>query len=46
MIDYLVIVAMGIIGLYMFRDWALDRQRRKDAERAENEESEEKERMG
>lgn len=38
MIDYIVILACGIVGIYLFRDYALDRQRRKDAERAELEE--------
>lgn len=32
MIDYIVMLVLGIIGIYRFRDWALDRQRRKDAE--------------
>lgn len=41
MLDYIVIFALGLIGIYLFRDYALDRQRRKDAERAISE----KERM-
>lgn len=38
MFEYFVMLALGIIGLYLFRDWALDRQRRKDAERERLEE--------
>ncbi len=39
---YIAVIALGLNGLYLIRDWALIRQRRKDAERAESE----KERMG
>lgn len=31
---YIAAFALGLIGIYRFRDWALQRQRRKDAERA------------
>lgn len=31
---YIAALALGLIGIYRFRDWALQRQRRKDAERA------------
>lgn len=40
--EYIVAFALGFIGIYLFRDWALDRQRRKDAER----ERSDKERIG
>lgn len=33
---YIAAFALGLIGIYRFRDWALQRQRRKDAERAES----------
>lgn len=31
---YIAVLALGLNGIYLFRDWALQRQRRKDAERA------------
>lgn len=39
---YIAALALGFIWIYRFRDYLLQRQRRKDAERAESE----KERMG
>lgn len=39
---YIAAFALGLIGIYRFRDYLLQRQRRKDAERAESE----KERIG
>lgn len=42
MFEYFVMLALGIIGIYLFRDGMLDRQRRKDAEQ----ERSEKERIG
>lgn len=38
MIDYIAALALGLIGIYLFRGWALQRQRRKDAERERSEE--------
>jgi|GEM_PF-2138511 hypothetical protein len=39
---YIAAFALGLIGIYRFRDYLLQRQRRKDAEQAEIE----KERIG
>ncbi len=38
---YIAVIALGLNGLYLFRDYMLKRQRQKDAERAISE----KERM-
>lgn len=37
---YIAALALGLIGIYLIRDYLLQRQRRKDAERAKLEESE------
>lgn len=37
---YIAVLALGLIGIYRARDYLLERQRRKDAERAKSEESE------
>lgn len=37
---YIAALALGLNGIYLFRDWALQRQRRKDAERTAPKESE------
>ncbi len=39
---YIAALALGLIGIYLIRDYLLQRQRRKDAKRA----SSEKERIG
>lgn len=41
MLEYIAALAWGIIGIYLIRDYLSRRQRRKDAERAKSEESEE-----
>ena len=37
---YIAVLALGLIGIYRVRDYLMERQRRKDAERAKSEESE------